>query len=125
MSGREVPGGDLTPAQEAELREILEGELTKLERSLGVSQEALRPVELDQTAAGDARSGGVRRLRLKWSHGRRSAVPRHLSPASAICVPASSWPIIAHSPTRPGFSSLPSIACEPTTQGERILPGSL
>ena len=52
MSGREGAGGHLTPAQEAELREILEGELTKLERSLGVSEEALRPVELDQTAVG-------------------------------------------------------------------------
>jgi DnaK suppressor protein len=42
----------LTPTQLAELREELERELAQLERSLQMSQEAARPVALDQTAVG-------------------------------------------------------------------------
>ncbi len=52
MSGPDRGKGHLSPEQMTELQEILESELTKLERSLGVSEEALRPVELDQTAVG-------------------------------------------------------------------------
>jgi DnaK suppressor protein len=58
MSGPEggAGGGGSAPPLSAhqvdELRGILEGELRRLERSLGFSAEALKPVELDQTAVG-------------------------------------------------------------------------
>ena len=42
----------LTPDQLAELRVELERQLARLRRSMQVSDEALRPVELDQTAVG-------------------------------------------------------------------------
>jgi DnaK suppressor protein len=42
----------LAPGQLAELRAILERELEKLERSMRVTDEAMRPVELDQSAVG-------------------------------------------------------------------------
>jgi DnaK suppressor protein len=42
----------LTPTQIAELREELERQLAKLEKSMAVSDEAVKPVELDQTAVG-------------------------------------------------------------------------
>lgn len=42
----------LTDAQLAELRRELERVLTRLERSLRATEEAARPVELDQTAVG-------------------------------------------------------------------------
>ncbi|NNK64197.1 MAG: TraR/DksA family transcriptional regulator [Gemmatimonadetes bacterium] len=42
----------LTPDQLAELRSVLERDLEKLERSMRVTDEAMRPVELDQSAVG-------------------------------------------------------------------------
>ena len=42
----------LTPDQLAELQSELERQLSRLERSMLVSGEALRPVELDQTSVG-------------------------------------------------------------------------
>jgi len=42
----------LTEAQIAELRDELEGQLAKLERSMIVTDEALKTVELDQSAVG-------------------------------------------------------------------------
>ena len=42
----------LTDTQRAELRAELERELAKLERSMSVTEEALKPVELDQAAVG-------------------------------------------------------------------------
>ena len=42
----------LTPAQQKELTEELERQLQRLERSMRVSDEASRTVELDQTAVG-------------------------------------------------------------------------
>jgi DnaK suppressor protein len=42
----------LTPAQVDELTRVLEGDLTKLERSMRVTDEAMRPIELDQSAVG-------------------------------------------------------------------------
>jgi len=42
----------LDPDQQAELRRELERQLARLERSMRVSDEATRPVELDQTAVG-------------------------------------------------------------------------
>ena len=42
----------LAPDQLAELRSVLERELEKLERSMRVTDEAMRPVELDQSAVG-------------------------------------------------------------------------
>lgn len=42
----------LTAAQQSEMRAILERELGKLERSMRVTDEAMRPVELDQSAVG-------------------------------------------------------------------------
>lgn len=42
----------LTPDQRAELRAELERQLARLERSMKVSDQATRPVELDQTAVG-------------------------------------------------------------------------
>lgn len=44
--------GHLSSAQLAELRVELERRLTKLEKSMRVTDEALRTVELDQTAVG-------------------------------------------------------------------------
>lgn len=41
-----------TPDQRAEIRALLESELAKLLRSIGISEEATRTVELDQTAVG-------------------------------------------------------------------------
>lgn len=49
MTGTE-PG--LTDAQIEELREELERQLRRLERSMRTTDEAARPVELDQTAVG-------------------------------------------------------------------------
>lgn len=43
---------DLTTAQLEELREELDRQVTKLAKSMKVTDEALRPVELDQTAVG-------------------------------------------------------------------------
>lgn len=42
----------LLPDQLAELRTLLEKELGALEKSMRISEEALKPVELDQTAVG-------------------------------------------------------------------------
>ena len=42
----------LAPDQLAELGSILERDLEKLERSMRVTDEAMRPVELDQSAVG-------------------------------------------------------------------------
>jgi DnaK suppressor protein len=42
----------LTPAQLSELKEELERQLEKLERSMQVTAEAAAPVELDQTSVG-------------------------------------------------------------------------
>ena len=42
----------LTDAQIAEFREELEGQLAKLERSMTITNEALKTVELDQGAVG-------------------------------------------------------------------------
>lgn len=42
----------LSPAQIDELRRQLASELDDLERSMAVTEEAVRPVELDQTAVG-------------------------------------------------------------------------
>ncbi len=42
----------LTTAQVAELTRALESDLSKLERSMRVTDEAMRPVELDQSAVG-------------------------------------------------------------------------
>jgi DnaK suppressor protein len=42
----------LTPAQLSELKDELERQLEKLERSMQVTAEAVAPVELDQTAVG-------------------------------------------------------------------------
>ena len=42
----------LTPAQLSELKEELERQLEKLERSMRVTAEAAAPVELDQTSVG-------------------------------------------------------------------------
>ena len=43
---------DLSSEQSAELRRVLERELASLQRSMEISSEALKPVELDQTAVG-------------------------------------------------------------------------
>ena len=43
---------NLTDVQKAELRAELERQLAKLERSMSMTDEALRTVELDQTAVG-------------------------------------------------------------------------
>ncbi|MEM7414775.1 MAG: TraR/DksA C4-type zinc finger protein [Gemmatimonadota bacterium] len=43
---------DLTPAQTSELRDELERKLARLQKSMKVTDEALRTVELDQTAVG-------------------------------------------------------------------------
>lgn len=45
-------GGHLTDRQLAELSEELERQLERLKRSMKITDEALRPVELDQTAVG-------------------------------------------------------------------------
>ena len=42
----------LTPAQRDELAGLLDRELAKLERSMRMTDEAARPVELDQSAVG-------------------------------------------------------------------------
>jgi len=42
----------LTDAQRDELKAMLEKELTSLRRSMSISEEALKPVKLDQTAVG-------------------------------------------------------------------------
>ena len=42
----------LSPAQTLELRDELERQLGKLERSMTVTDEAIKPVELDQAAVG-------------------------------------------------------------------------
>jgi DnaK suppressor protein len=42
----------LTPAQLSELKDELERQLEKLQRSMQVTAEAVAPVELDQTAVG-------------------------------------------------------------------------
>lgn len=42
----------LSAAQLDELTRVLEGDLAKLERSMRVTSEAMRPVELDQSAVG-------------------------------------------------------------------------
>lgn len=42
----------LTPAQVEELSSVLEKDLAKLERSMRVTDEAMRPIELDQSAVG-------------------------------------------------------------------------
>ena len=42
----------LSSEQTAELRRVLERELASLQRSMAISSEALKPVELDQTAVG-------------------------------------------------------------------------
>lgn len=42
----------LSDSQVAELREELDRQLTRLERSMIVTEEAARPVQLDQTAVG-------------------------------------------------------------------------
>lgn len=42
----------LSPEQTDELRALVESELRKLRRSMQISEEALKPVELDQTAVG-------------------------------------------------------------------------
>ena len=42
----------LTTAQVAELTRVLESDLAKLERSMRVTDEAMEPVELDQSAVG-------------------------------------------------------------------------
>ena len=47
-----TPGSHLTGAERAELRRELESALEKLQRSMAVSDEAVKPVELDQTAVG-------------------------------------------------------------------------
>jgi len=44
--------GHLSAGQLTELREELERQLARLERSMKVTDEAARPVELDQTAVG-------------------------------------------------------------------------
>lgn len=49
---RIVQMSTLSTDQLAELREILEKELKALQRSMKVSADALKPVELDQTAVG-------------------------------------------------------------------------
>ena len=48
----DVPGERLTDEQLSELRGELERELTRLRRSIVVSDEATKTVELDQTAVG-------------------------------------------------------------------------
>lgn len=48
--------GHLTPEQLDALRAELDRELARLERSMVVTDEALRPVQLDQTAVGDRKS---------------------------------------------------------------------
>ncbi len=47
-----TPGSPLTQDQRAELRAELESALAKLHRSMAVSEGAVKPVELDQTAVG-------------------------------------------------------------------------
>lgn len=47
-----MSGSPLTDEQVAELAEILDRDLRGLERSMRVTDEAMRPVELDQTAVG-------------------------------------------------------------------------
>ncbi|NIP81987.1 MAG: TraR/DksA family transcriptional regulator [Gemmatimonadetes bacterium] len=42
----------LTDEQQADLREELSGQLERLRRSMKLTEEAARPVELDQTAVG-------------------------------------------------------------------------
>ena len=42
----------LTAAQVRELTQVLERDLSKLERSMRVTDEAMRPIELDQSAVG-------------------------------------------------------------------------
>jgi DnaK suppressor protein len=49
---REAQGGGLTPAQLAELRDDLESIRRRLERSLKLTADAARPVQLDQTSVG-------------------------------------------------------------------------
>jgi DnaK suppressor protein len=43
---------ELTPAELADIRAEIDRQLRKLERSMGVTDEAMKPVTLDQTAVG-------------------------------------------------------------------------
>ena len=81
MSDRDAP---LSPEQIRELREELERELTRLERSMKRTSEAAKPVELDQTSVGRlSRMDALQNQHLTAGLHERGQV-RHLALVTAL-----------------------------------------